>query len=398
MSAYQKVRKEDTNEDTFIGHNPMFPNNEGPQIDPNENSCDMRFHRLFLCILAVALVWFTSLLTAISIVNYFIPAPTLTSVKDTCYLSYDVIKEQSDMYQKCGKIQVSACNKQLEKSLEKEINRISKIQSRNEKLYNNLLLSQQNCSFMIGNFKEIIRTWLSIPAHFVPYNHFCSTDELEKIRLFLGDTSTDNMMIESQTKDKMYQLTISNLREKDQIINSLLNYTKSMETYYTNFIIQQRFNYRKQIPDALKQYHNAMVRDINETFTKVNMITSNYSECFGLTNSSTSVCNIHLTNNSIVHRPGVKHNYGKLQITMNSQLQMLYYYFSLNSKKIQNFESAVANAGKNAVNFFKSITDVTGLISYIQNKFSVPLDSLCKVSDWCNFSEVCSYIFKIRFD
>lgn len=70
-------------------------------------------NRAIVCLLALGLLWVTSLQNAIGIINAYIRAPSLNTVIKVCQRSYDVISEEKGSFGYCVSGQLTKCNKGL---------------------------------------------------------------------------------------------------------------------------------------------------------------------------------------------------------------------------------------------------------------------------------------------
>lgn len=86
--------------------------------EPIETEEEQRNSRIFgnraiVCLLALGLLWVTSLQNAIGIINAYIRAPSLKTVIKVCQRSYDVISEEKGSFGECVSGQLTKCNKGL---------------------------------------------------------------------------------------------------------------------------------------------------------------------------------------------------------------------------------------------------------------------------------------------
>jgi hypothetical protein len=70
-------------------------------------------NRAIVCLLALGLLWVTSLQNAIGIINAYIKAPSLNTVISVCRQSYDIVSEEKVFFGECVSGQLTKCNKGL---------------------------------------------------------------------------------------------------------------------------------------------------------------------------------------------------------------------------------------------------------------------------------------------
>ena len=86
---------------------------------------------MIMCVLAVSLLWATSLHICLAIIGTSIKAPLFSSVYKNCKYAYGVIQEQSGYYADCTERQVSICRDNLDTSYVHETFRVSENQHSN---------------------------------------------------------------------------------------------------------------------------------------------------------------------------------------------------------------------------------------------------------------------------
>ena len=80
-------------------------------------------HRGAVCMLAVSLLWCTSLAVSRRVANSFVRSPSLNAVVHECRRTYNEVHRQRDAHMECTKRQTTLCQESLQASLEAETGR-----------------------------------------------------------------------------------------------------------------------------------------------------------------------------------------------------------------------------------------------------------------------------------
>lgn len=97
--------------DTVIAAEVVIP--EVIETEEEQRHSRIIGNRLIVCLLALALLWMTSLQNAISIINVFIRTPRLNTVISVCQRSYNSISEEKKFFGECVDSQLAHCNRGL---------------------------------------------------------------------------------------------------------------------------------------------------------------------------------------------------------------------------------------------------------------------------------------------
>jgi hypothetical protein len=104
-------------DDHFNGENTILPAEvvipEVIETEERQRNSRIFGNRAIVCLLALSLLWVTSLQNAIGIINAYIRAPSLNTVIDVCQQSYDIISEEKGSFGECVTEQLTNCNKGL---------------------------------------------------------------------------------------------------------------------------------------------------------------------------------------------------------------------------------------------------------------------------------------------
>jgi hypothetical protein len=88
-------------------------------------------NRIIVCLLAVSLLWMTSLQVAIGVMDAYISAPSMNSVITGCEHSYNTIVDQRTSFGECVARQLIDCNTELTTAYIDEKSRVAAYESAN---------------------------------------------------------------------------------------------------------------------------------------------------------------------------------------------------------------------------------------------------------------------------
>ena len=91
-------------------------------------------NRLMICILAISLLWVTSLQIAIGIVDTYISAPSMNAVIVSCENSYNILSDEKDAFGECVARQLEDCNTELTTAYTEENARVTSYQAYNAEI------------------------------------------------------------------------------------------------------------------------------------------------------------------------------------------------------------------------------------------------------------------------
>lgn len=116
-------------------------------------------NRMMLCLLAVGLNWGTSLRVA----NYFallaIETPPLDLVLDSCRAAYDITGQERERYSTCVVDNLEECDERLDKSIQREDQRVMLISRQNEDTLTGLVGVATSCSEAYTSLRLALEGW-----------------------------------------------------------------------------------------------------------------------------------------------------------------------------------------------------------------------------------------------
>ena len=104
---------------------------EKVKSDEDERNSRIFCNRVIVCMLAVSMLWLTSLQVAVGIMDAYISTPTMTAVIKSCDHSYNVVSEERIAFGECVAVQLTSCNTQLTTAYIEETSKVASYESSN---------------------------------------------------------------------------------------------------------------------------------------------------------------------------------------------------------------------------------------------------------------------------
>ena len=219
---------------------------------PDEIPVTSRPHfrnRMIICLIAVGLNWGTSLRVA----NYFalsvIETPPLDLVLDSCREAYNVTGEERIRYSTCVVQNVEECDQRLDRSIQREDQRVMLLQKQNGEVVQNLMDVATSCSDAYTTLRLALEGWTAnggeIPLQ--PTNgSFCSVGDQDLFnRTMLGTQNIIALQTEAIGIADAYgeesTLTVQKLAEyaverADYDVNYVDEKTQQIQGIVTNVV------------------------------------------------------------------------------------------------------------------------------------------------------------------
>ena len=214
-------------------------------------------NRLLMSILAVTLMWATSLRVAVYVVSFFVDVPPFDSVVDSCKNTYRITREERRRFADCVDLQVDQCNNDLADASYKETRRVNTTEATNKATVDAARRIQSNCSSAYSSLRYSIEAWVDA-GHTVPYHQgesgsdndsdnstssisACTADDLNQLTNSVGDISavrTEAFSVSSQYSD-----------ESQSTIRRLVDYAQLRAAYDAEYIGNHTLSIENQIID-----------------------------------------------------------------------------------------------------------------------------------------------------
>jgi len=344
-----------------------------------------------MCLIAVGLLWMTSLQTAVTIVQRFVDLPVLQGVKNTCLYAYDKTLDQSSSYSICVTQQLDSCNTALEAALAEEQSRVEREQLKQQAILRFLEQWMGNCSTALSNAKRALVGYTNTQTTAqVPYfssstnnNSTCSASKEAQAKAFLGDTSSSRSSAASSSNDYSIQ--------SELVVDHLAAYTQVLLDYNARYLQNKTRNAQLIVRQVTKQVSSANLPSINASFAQAQAQLNSLVACIGLGNSTSSsspstVCPT---------GKGARALYDETRTWINGQQVAVKAIFAVYASDLKSFEAELASKLKIANSFYDAIQGSTGVIQWITINFgSIGLADLCKQGsiNWCTISKNDWYI------
>jgi hypothetical protein len=345
-----------------------------------------QLYRAGLCIVALGLLWLSTLRIAVAMVGYVVFMPTLNDVHSTCSYSYDQASDQRKKYRRCANMQMNVCNGQLGEAFQRELRR-----SVDQFAINSDMLSrarQDNSDVLEGitKFRSLVET-LAVGSNSVIISATieCSHDE----QLHSQSKEAGMGEIESALLSTIDGYTL----QVDERISSLSAYTAELDTYNRNYVMNKTKHLHS---DELRALSNVQVKalplslaNISSALSAVAAAANRLITCIGLSNSTKNRA-------QCAGGKGVYDMYQDVEMSMQMQRSIFEDQLSQYQRVLSNYVKNVENALAQADRFYDSVSGAKGIISYMLGKASElgVASDLCGHSspNWCDFSKVSAYI------
>ena len=126
-------------------------------------------NRMFLCLLAVAVNWGTTLRIANHFASRVIHVPSLDFVTKTCKTAYNVTRNERLRYSKCVESQLTVCNRNLDRTTKTEDEQVRRVSKENEYVVQRMEEVATSCSKSYTTLRLALEDWTAnggeIPLH-----------------------------------------------------------------------------------------------------------------------------------------------------------------------------------------------------------------------------------------
>ena len=230
---------------------------------------------MVVAILAVALMWATSLKVAVYVVSFFVNVPPFDSVVESCKSTYRITGEERRHFADCVDLQVDQCNNGLAEASYEETARVNATEANNQATVNAARQIQSNCSSAYTSLRYTVEAWVDA-GHTVPYHNnnsnnnsqtlsttnteTCSTEDLNQLTSSVGDVSavrSEAFSVSSQYSD-----------ESQSTVERLVDYARLRAAYDAEYIN----NHTLRIEGELFDWGNGMEMpplDVEELFSDI---------------------------------------------------------------------------------------------------------------------------------
>ncbi|KAL7541319.1 hypothetical protein ACHAXR_010802 [Thalassiosira sp. AJA248-18] len=284
---------------------PIIPLPQAPLHRPNNDDDDTRPHfrnRMFLCLLAIAFNWGTTLRIANHFASRVILVPSLDFVTSTCKSAYNITRDERLRYSKCVESQLNQCNGKLDKTMQKEDERVRKLSRENEHVVQRMEGVASNCSKSYTTLRLTLEDWMAnggeIPLHSsnsisVTSESVCSPEDQQMFnQTLLGTQNTLALQTEAMQMASAYSeestslvthltTTISDL---DREISALDDYIVERAKYDANYIDEKTQHIQDSLLDTVQSFDPANIPplDVSDLFHDILLAAVDVRACVAL--------------------------------------------------------------------------------------------------------------------
>ena len=351
-------------------------------------------NRMTLCAVAICLMWLTSLRSVVSLVGFFIPAPTESSVHNDCHVALQRLNTEKENHKQCAEFQLDQCYKNLDSVIAETKNGIQETQQANEKALIEMTGTNEICRSALSQSSDALAAWgllesseeatingVNASVHGIQYTRYPaagvysnrnSSDEWEKkharCRALVGDAKTD---AGAQLKGNSSQYVL----ESDSSVSRVVAYSVALEAYNRAYVLNKTATLRLQTIQAAEQVPVEAVEDALSTgLQALGDELQMAIACLSLTTTA-GVCRFPdqgLVESFAYYSDGVSRLFSVFATEV--------------AAKGAAFTATVNSAIAAAEQFYDAVSGTQGIILYIQNSF--PGVSLCGHSspDFCQFN------------
>ena len=341
-----------------------------------------QLYRAGLCIVALGLLWLSTLRIAVAIVGYVVFMPTLSDVHSTCSYSYDQATDQRNKYHRCASMQINVCNSQLDETFQQESRRSSDQFTVNAEMLSQASQGNSDIAEGITRFRSLVETWaVGTESRIISLSPECSQDEqLHSQSSQAGVATTEAALL--STIGGYAQLI-------DQRIGSLSAYSAELDAYNRHYVKNKT---KLLHSDELRALSSVQVKtlplsvaNISVAFSSITAATNRLITCIGLANNTKNRA-------QCAGGKGIYDMYLDIEMSMQMQRSIFEDQISEYRRVLTNYVSDVETALAQADRFYDSVSGAKGIISYMLSKASElgVASDLCGHSspNWCDFSKV----------
>lgn len=350
-------------------------------------------NRMTLCAVAICLMWLTSLRCVVSLVGFFIPAPTESSVIEDCRTAYVRLDAEKTNHMTCADFQLDQCFKNLDSAVLQANDAIGATQRANSDLISNLSAANSVCTSVLTQSTNSLSSWsllatqspknnVSVAVSGISYNieygsngsTVLSEWEKNSCRALVHDVgsgSVDSL----QSNSSAYALG------SDGSVSRVVQYSIALNAYNQQYVQNKTSGLRSLSLEALDRVSVTSIDSaLNSSLQtlKAELMMAIVCLSFNGTDGSCPLSGQRMVDVYQTYSAWISRYIDAFTIEV--------------AQKSSAYVTAVEGALTVAQQFFDAVSGATGLIKYIKN--SLPGVNLCGKSnpDWCQFSKSSLYI------
>eukprot|EP00580_Thalassiosira_gravida_P018621 CAMPEP_0201663870 /NCGR_PEP_ID=MMETSP0494-20130426/5522_1 /ASSEMBLY_ACC=CAM_ASM_000839 /TAXON_ID=420259 /ORGANISM="Thalassiosira gravida, Strain GMp14c1" /LENGTH=991 /DNA_ID=CAMNT_0048142543 /DNA_START=479 /DNA_END=3451 /DNA_ORIENTATION=+ len=259
---------------TMMQH-PNDDENDGDRARPHFQN------RMLLCLLAIAVNWGTTLRIANRFASHVIRVPSLEFVSKTCMSAYNITRDERMRYSRCVESQLNQCDRKLDRTIQKEDERVRKLSKLNEDILRRIEEVATGCSQSYTTLRLALEDWTAnggeIPLHSdtaggSASDSICSpSDQKQFNETLLRTQNTMALQTEALQISSAYSedststvvLLASAVSDLDIEISALDEYIVERAKYDVDYIDGKTQNIQDALMDAIQSWDPANLIPVN---------------------------------------------------------------------------------------------------------------------------------------
>jgi len=259
-------------------------------------------NRMFVCLLAIAANWFTTLSIAKNFSTRAIDVPSFDFATSTCKAAYNITKDERTSHSVCVETQLNQCNIMLDQTTKKEDKRVKKLSKYNEDVVRRIEEVATNCSNSYTTLRLAMEDWTAnggeIPLRTESTttestDHICSAEDQALFnQTMLGTQNTLALQTEALQMATAYSdestMTVTRLAstvtDLDNDRSSLNDYIEDRVKYDIDYLDRKMQNIRDGVYGVVKSLDPALIPvvDLDDIFQDVGISAKDVMACVSL--------------------------------------------------------------------------------------------------------------------
>ena len=259
-------------------------------------------NRMFVCLLAIAANWFTTLSIAKNFSTRAIDVPSFDFATSTCKAAYNITKDERTSHSVCVETQLNQCNIMLDQTTKKEDKRVKKLSKYNEDVVRRIEEVATNCSNSYTTLRLALEDWTAnggeIPLRTESTttestDHICSAEDQALFnQTMLGTQNTLALQTEALQMATAYSdestMTVTRLAstvaDLDNDRSSLNDYIEDRVKYDIDYLDRKMQNIRDGVYGVVKSLDPALIPvvDLDDIFQDVGISAKDVMACVSL--------------------------------------------------------------------------------------------------------------------
>jgi hypothetical protein len=324
-------------------------------------------------LIAVYLLWLTSLKCVYLIVERFIAFPSYDSIYNSCEFAYNDVIDQRNKFENCAITQIDSCNTIFQNDLNIELSRINNILKINADKITIITNANEILSTQLTSLKQSLYYYhIKTIYNEIPYNLNCSTSNLLQVKDFIDDQSISPLNTVSSSS--------TYVDNNNNLLQHIITYTESLTNYNEEYIINKLSTLDTLSIQSINRISNKYSLNIQNTIQSMTNTMDIYKACISLDETNTKKCT------------GISRSmltqYNEYKTTLDTLMTAYSNSFTTAKQELSDYVTRVKVAVTNANMFYDAIMGSAGVVYYVVNTVGVKKSVLCSYGgvNWCDMS------------